>query len=105
MLQWRQGRGGASPIARGSFDDLVGAGEERLRHGEAERLRGLEVDYQLEFGRLLDRQIGRPLGVEDLSYVAAELVKRAAEARSIADQAAESGEVAKIIDRRNRMAC
>jgi len=41
------------------LDDLVGAREQRLRHRQAERLRGLQVDHQLEFGRLLDRQIGR----------------------------------------------
>ena len=49
-----------------SLDDLVGAGEDRWRHGEAERLRGLEVDHQLEFRRLLDRQIGWLGAVEDL---------------------------------------
>jgi hypothetical protein len=38
-----------------SFDNLVGAGEDRWRHGEAERLRGLEIEDQLECGRLLDR--------------------------------------------------
>jgi hypothetical protein len=37
--------------AIGSFDDLVGAGEDRRRHGEAERLRDLEIDDQLEGGR------------------------------------------------------
>ena len=31
-----------------SFDYLVGAGEQRLRHGETERLRGFQVDHQLE---------------------------------------------------------
>jgi hypothetical protein len=39
----------------GSFDYLVGTGEQRLRHGEAERLGGIEVDDQLELGRLLNR--------------------------------------------------
>ena len=28
-----------------SFDDLVGAGEEHRRNGEAKRLRGLEIDH------------------------------------------------------------
>src|SRR5205814_7349773 len=47
-------RGPSTP----SLDHLVGAGEKRLRHDEAERLRSLDVNDQLELGRLLDRQIG-----------------------------------------------
>ena len=35
------------PIVR-LFDHLVGAGEQRGRHLDAERLRGLEIDHQLE---------------------------------------------------------
>src|SRR2546426_3309027 len=31
-----------------SFDDLVGAGEDRWRHGEAERFSGLEIDDRSE---------------------------------------------------------
>jgi hypothetical protein len=37
------------------FDHLVGPREQRWRDGNAERLRGLQVDNQLKFGRLLDR--------------------------------------------------
>ena len=37
------------------FDHLVGAREKRRRHGQAECLRGLNIDYQLELGRGLDR--------------------------------------------------
>jgi hypothetical protein len=57
----------------GSFDDLVGSGKDRWRDGEAELLRGLQVDHQLERRGLLNRQI-RQLGTfEDPSDVNAAL--------------------------------
>ena len=37
-----------------SFYHLVGAGEKRGRHGEAERVSGLEVEHQFNFSTLLD---------------------------------------------------
>src|SRR5262249_3241680 len=36
------------------FDDLVGAGEQAIRHLKAECFGGFEIDDQLEFGRRLN---------------------------------------------------
>lgn len=43
----------------GSFDDLVGAGENPRRDRQAQRMRGLLIHKQIELRRLLDRQISR----------------------------------------------
>src|SRR5437870_754166 len=96
-------RVGRTPV-HNSFDDLIGASKDRLRYGEAECLGGLEIDDQLEFGRLLDWQVGRFGAFEDLSDVTAGLTIRRHQVRSVADQTAGSGEFALHVDRRNSMA-
>ena len=48
-----------------SLDHLVSCRKQRLWHGEAERLRRLEVDRKHIFHRRLHRQVGRLLALED----------------------------------------
>src|SRR5207248_9295236 len=72
----------------------VGAGEDRLRHRETERLRGSQVDRQLEFCRLLHRQVGRLGALEDLPGVDPGLAIGSCVAGSICDQAASPREFA-----------
>jgi hypothetical protein len=44
----------------GLLDHLVGACEQRWWDGKAECLCGFEIDNEVEFGRLLDRNVARP---------------------------------------------
>ena len=57
------------------FDHAVNAEQERLRHGEAESLDGLEIDEELELGRLHGRQVSRFFALEDTTYIEAGLPK------------------------------
>src|SRR5215467_13171024 len=52
------------------FDYLVGAGEQRLRNFQVERLGGFKIDRQSVFCRLLNRQIGDLRALEDAIDVA-----------------------------------
>ena len=56
-----------------SFDHLVGATEQREREGKAERFGSLEVDHQLSFCLLLDRQVSRLLALDNPATVDASL--------------------------------
>jgi hypothetical protein len=53
-------------IAAASLDDLVGTSKQRRRHGQTERLGGLEIHNQFKLGRLFDREIPRRCSLENL---------------------------------------
>jgi hypothetical protein len=77
--------------AKGSFDRLVGDGEQRRRHLDAQRLGSLEVNDQLELSRLHDWQVGRPLSLKNPACVDAYLAICIGKSGSIADQSAGCG--------------
>src|SRR5262249_61283372 len=83
-----------------SFDHLMGGGDELVRHLEPERIRGLEVDDKLEFGRLLDRQVAGPFTLEDAIDIARRLPVAPPHLNPPRHQAAARDEVAERIDRR-----
>src|SRR5260370_25904638 len=69
------------------FDHLVGGLFQTQRHVEAQRLGGLEIDGQFEFGRRLYRKIGRLLALEDAIDVAGRAPVWVDRIRTIRDQA------------------
>src|SRR5262249_21607979 len=55
----------AAGIRAFSFDHLVGAGEQCWRYVESKSIRCLEIYDELNFGRVLHRQVGGLLALED----------------------------------------
>src|SRR3974390_3112850 len=80
------------------FYNFISAGEERRGHGEAERLSGLEVDHQLEFGRALHRQVGWLLALENAIDVASSLSERIDRVCPVRDETTISNEETKRVD-------
>ena len=60
-----RGRYAPKVAPRASLDHLIRAKQQPLRNGEAERVRSLQIDHELEFGWLLDRQVTGIRALED----------------------------------------
>src|SRR6516162_11135341 len=87
----------------GSFDHLVGDGEQARRKGQTEYPGSVEVDHEFEFVRLHDRQIGWPLTFQNPGGIDADLAMRLGDARPVAHQAADIDKLPEGIDRRYPM--
>src|SRR6516164_2501853 len=86
------------------FDHLVGAGKQRLRHGESERLRGLEIDYKLVLRGRLHREIARLLALENAIDIVGRAPELVGKIRSVGDQAASRDADAVVGDVRQLIA-
>jgi hypothetical protein len=56
---------------RFSVDHIVGLRNNQRGNVESECLRGLEIDYQLDFGGFLDREIARPFTLQNAPDIGA----------------------------------
>src|SRR4029077_16951344 len=88
------------PITRGgSFDHLVGLGEQRRRHFKAEHECRLGIDDQLELGCLHDRQVGGLRALKDAARIDADLTIGVRNIGSVTDEPASLDLVAHRIRR------
>src|SRR5215475_676223 len=77
----------AGPRCR-SLDDFIRPLQQRRRDREPQRLRGLEVDQQLELRWLLDREVGGLGTLEDLVHVGCGAAEVIGEGWSVGHQTA-----------------
>ena len=80
------------------FDHLVGAAEQWQRERETKSFRGLEVQHQLDFTRLLYGEVCRPRSLEDKCDVDADLIICMSKIDAVTHQAAVYGHFTHGID-------
>jgi len=84
-----------------SFDHLVGDRKYRRRHLDAEHSRRLQIDDEIELGRLQHWQVDRPRALDNAAGIDADLMKRFREIGSAAHQHAGRDKVTLRASRRN----
>src|SRR5665213_3005629 len=87
------------PFQVALFDHLVRRGEERRGDGDAERLRSLQIDHQLELGWVLDRQVGGVRALQAAVDIGCRTTKQVRLVDAVRHQPAHIGEVAVAIER------
>jgi hypothetical protein len=80
----------------GPFDNLVGRRERRRRDDQTKRLGCLEIDGEIELGRLHDRQVGRLLSLENPLDLNADLPIGVGETGAAAHKTAVRGKLARL---------
>src|SRR5262245_11193341 len=86
-----------------SFDHLVGKGEKLRRNFDTKRFRCPQVDHKLELSRLHNRQLSWFRAFKNLSDIDVRLAICIKDAGAVAHQSADHGELAPLINRRDRM--
>jgi len=87
-----------------SFDHFVGATKQRQRNRQAERLRGPEIDHELELRRLMYREVGGLFAPENACGQQTSLPVGIEKVGSVACQATGIGKFTPLIDRGPTMA-
>src|SRR6516165_3591340 len=87
------------------FEHLVGEREQLCRHVETECLGGLEIDDELEFRGLHDRQVGGLFTLENATRIKSNLSVLLDQTGPVTDKPTRHDELTIRVHGRNRMAC
>src|SRR5262245_59643246 len=82
-----------------SLDHFVGLGQQRGRNSKVKRLRGLEIDGELKFGGLLNRELSRFRSLENTINISRSLLPQVVIVDPIGNQTAGRHKIAVRIDR------